>query len=168
MWSGGNGVSRREARESHAHGLMKRALMLSQVIVALGIYSVWLVRYDKPTRFRGRGAKSLRKEFAAYGLPSWAMYAVGSLKLGSATLLLLGLGYPRLVRPAAVSMAALMAGAVSMHLKVKDPLLRSMPALTMLGLSTFVALNAAPSRKAFARMPDRASARGATTSQAVR
>lgn len=125
---------------------MKRALMLSQIIIAAGIYSVWLVRYDRPTPFRGRGAKSLRKEFAAYGLPPWVMYVVGTLKLGSATLLLLGLRYPRLTRPAAMSMAALMAGAVSMHLKVKDPLLRSLPALTMLALSTFAASSAAPLR----------------------
>lgn len=125
---------------------MKRLTQLSQIAIAAGIYSVWLVRSKKATRFRGRGAKSLREEFAAYGLPPWAMYVVGGLKISSATLLLLGLEYPRLTRPAAASMAALMAGAVSMHVKVKDPLLRAVPALTMLGLSSYVAASANPPR----------------------
>lgn len=112
---------------------------LIQIAVALGIYNVWLVRPRKATRWRGGGARSLREEFAKYGLPDWSMWLVGTLKLGSATLLLLGLKYPAVTRPAALSMAGLMAGAASMHLKVKDPLHRSLPALTMLALSLCVA-----------------------------
>ncbi len=38
-----------------------------------------------------------------------------------------------------MGMAVMMAGAVSMHLKVGDPLMRSLPAVTMLALSVFVA-----------------------------
>ena len=118
---------------------MRVPVRLFQVAVALGIYNVWLVRPRKATRWRGGGARNLREEFAKYGLPDWSMWIVGTLKLGSATLLLLGLRYPAVTRPAALSMAGLMAGAASMHLKVKDPLHRSLPALTMLALSLCVA-----------------------------
>ncbi len=119
---------------------MSNPVKLLQALVALGIYNVWLLRARRPTRWRGGGAPSLKEEFAAYGLPPWFMGTVGTLKLGAATSLLLGLRYPALTRPAALGMAALMAGAVSMHLKVKDPPERSLPALAMLGLSTYVAL----------------------------
>lgn len=126
---------------------MREPVKLIQVIVALGIYDVWLLRSRRATPWRGGGAKSLKKEFAAYGLPPWSMWAVGTLKLGAATLLLFGLKYPAVTRPAAVSMAALMAGAVSMHLKVRDPIQRSLPALTMLALSAYVARKSSPSSR---------------------
>lgn len=67
------------------------------------------------------------------------MWTVGGLKLGAATSLLAGLKYPAVTRPAALSLAALMAGAVSMHVKVKDPLRRALPAFAMFALSACVA-----------------------------
>ena len=118
---------------------MKVPVRLIQTAIAFGIYDVWLVRSRKATPWRGGHARNLREEFAEYGLPGWFMWTVGTLKLGSATSLLLGLKYPAATRPAAVSLAALMAGAVSMHLKVKDPVQRSLPALAMLALSLYVA-----------------------------
>jgi hypothetical protein len=41
-------------------------------------------------------------------------------------------------RPAAVGMAVLMLGAITMHLKARDPLPRSLPAFTLLLLSAIV------------------------------
>jgi hypothetical protein len=113
--------------------------LVIQVIMALGIYNVWLVRGGKATEWRGGEAKNLREEFDAYGLPSWAMGTVGSLKLLFATLLLIGIWYAPVVRPAAIGMMVLMIGAVSMHVKVGDPAKRSLPAFTMLVLSAIVA-----------------------------
>ena len=46
-------------------------------------------------------------------------------------------------RPAAMGMAVLMLGAMSMHLKVRDPLKKSLPAFTLLVLSVIVALASA-------------------------
>ena len=40
-----------------------------QLIVAVGILNVWLLRSGRATPFRGGDARSLREEFAAYGLP---------------------------------------------------------------------------------------------------
>ncbi len=114
---------------------MKTLIQLFQTAIALGIFNVWLVRAQIPTSYRGGDAKSLKEEFSAYGLPGWSFYAVGTLKLLSAALLIVGLWIPSLAFGAAVVMAGLMIGAVAMHLKVKDPLSRSVPALTILVLS---------------------------------
>ncbi|MFM7282533.1 MAG: DoxX family protein [Planctomycetia bacterium] len=109
-----------------------------QIILALGLINVWLVRSGKATAYRGRSSTNLKEEFAAYGLPDAVFYLVGALKLGSAAALLAGLWYPELVLPAAGVLAGLMVGALLMHIKVKDPLLKSLPALAMLGMSTTV------------------------------
>jgi len=47
---------------------------------------------------------------------------------------------PHITRPAAIGVAALMLGAVAMHVKVKDPLRSSVPALTLLVLAIVVAV----------------------------
>ena len=111
-----------------------------QVVVALGIYNVWLLRFGKSTNWRGGTARTMKEEFAVYGLPGWFMGVVGFLKLLFATLLIVGLWVPVVTRPAAAGLAVLMAGAVAMHFKVKDPPLRSLPAFVMLVLSLLVAL----------------------------
>lgn len=108
---------------------------LLQVLVGLGLLNVWLVRADSPTSYRGGSAESLKAEFDAYGLPDAAFYIVGALKIGSGIALLAGLWLPWLVRPSAALVTVLMAGALIMHAKVRDPLLRSLPALLMMLLS---------------------------------
>lgn len=77
----------------------------------------------------------MKEEFKVYGLPGWAMNIVGFLKLALAILLIVGIWVPIVVMPAAAGMAALMIGAIGMHLKVKDPLIKSLPALLMLIMS---------------------------------
>ena len=49
--------------------------------------------------------------------------------------MLAGLLYPVLILPAASVVAALMVGAIAMHIKVADPFKKSLPALVMLTLS---------------------------------
>lgn len=106
-----------------------------QVIIALGLLNVWLLRASRATEFRGGDAKTLREEFRAYGLPVWFFYLVGALKVGSAIALLAGLAAPSIVPWAAALVVALMLGAAAMHAKVGDPLQRWLPALAMLALS---------------------------------
>lgn len=84
------------------------------------------------------------QEFAAYGLPAWSCYLVGFLKVTSAFALLAGLLYPALVLPAAAVIAVLMAGAVAMHIKVGDPFMRSLPALSVLLLSAILIIGRWP------------------------
>ncbi len=119
---------------------METAALVFQVIVALGIYNVWLLRFGKATEWRGGTAKNMKEEFEVYGLPAWFMGLVGFLKLLLATLLIVGVWYQPVTRPAALGMAVLMLGAIAMHIKVNDPLKRSFPALAMLVLSGIIAL----------------------------
>lgn len=111
-----------------------------QVVLALGLLNVWLLRPNKATGYRGGTARNLKEEFAAYGLPDSMFYIVGGLKLAAAAALLAGLWMPKLALAAAVTLIVLMAGAVAMHLKVKDPVKRYIPALAMLAMSAALAL----------------------------
>ena len=111
-----------------------------QVVVSLGLLNVWLVRARTPTAFRGSSAQSLKEEFAAYGLPDWTFYAVGAAKIGAAILLIAGIWFPSVIRPAALVVSALMIGALGMHAKVKDPLTKSLPAFLVLLMSVGILL----------------------------
>lgn len=103
-----------------------------QIIIAIGLVNVWIVRFHKPTKYRGAGAGNMADEFAAYGLPKWFMYLVGAGKILIATLMVVGFWVPVVVYPASALLVLLMVGAVSMHIKVRDPFIRSLPALLML------------------------------------
>ena len=111
---------------------------LIQIIVPLGIFNVWLLRANKSTAYRGNGSKSLKEEFAAYGLPSCMLYLVGFLKLSAAIAILLGFLYPPLIQLGASVIALLMLGALVMHIKVKDAALKSLPASLMLLMSLWL------------------------------
>lgn len=107
-----------------------------QMIIGVGLLNVWLVRKEKRTAYRGGKAESLRQEFAAYGLPASMFFVVGTLKVVSAIILLAGLWMNAPVSLAAAVVAALMVGALAMHTRVKDPLVKSVPAAVMLVLCT--------------------------------
>ena len=110
-----------------------------QIIIALGLLNVWFLRNSKSTDYRGGSAKTLKEEFAAYGLPSFAYYVVGTLKIGSAVALIAGLQNSQVTLVASVIIVVLMIGALAMHIKVKDTLKKSVPAFLMLVMSSFVA-----------------------------
>lgn len=114
------------------------ALTLIQLIVAFGLLNVWLVRANWSTAYRGGNAKTLKEEFAVYGLPGWFCSFVGFLKISSALVLMAGLWWPSLILPSAAVIAVLMLGAVSMHAKVGDPILKTIPAALMLLMSVVV------------------------------
>ena len=119
---------------------MTTVLMIIQIGIALGIFNVWLLRYGKPTSWRAGEAKNMTQEFQVYGLPAWSVGVIGFLKVALAALLILGLWLPAVTTPAAIGLAILMLGAVVMHVKVKDPLMKSLPALSLLILCLIVAL----------------------------
>ncbi len=102
-----------------------------QIIIAIGLLNVWLVRFHKPTQYRGGGAGNMEDEFSAYGLPKWFMYMVGAAKILITLCMIIGFWIPALVYPASAFLTMLMIGAVAMHIKVKDPFIRTVPALLM-------------------------------------
>lgn len=114
--------------------------MLLQLVVAFGLLNVWVIRSNQATPYRGSNASSLKNEFKAYGLPLWSFYVIGFIKISAALLLLLGLWKPFLVFPAALVVSFLMVGAIGMHIKVKDPLKKMIPALIMLLLSIAICI----------------------------
>jgi len=110
-----------------------------QIIVALGLLNVWLIRARKETAYRGGDAKSIREEFEVYGLPPAMLYIVGGLKILIAIAFLAGIWFPVLVLPAAALLIVLMIGAFVMHVKVKDPFSRAVPSLLMLLMAIAIA-----------------------------
>ena len=118
---------------------MDLVVTILQLVIALGIFNVWVLRFGKASPWRGGDAGSMQEEFAAYGLPVWFMWVVGGLKLLFAALLIIGIWVPSVTQPAALGIAVLMLGAVAMHVKVKDLLKKSLPAFTLLVLSLIVA-----------------------------
>lgn len=111
-----------------------------QLVVGLGLLNVWVVRSRSATEYRGGSATSLREEFAVYGLPPVAFYAVGVLKVSAALVLIAGVFLDLAVATAAGIVVALMVGAVAMHVKVRDPARKAAPATLVLVMSLAIVL----------------------------
>ena len=107
-------------------------IMILQLIIAIGLINVWLFRFNKATQFRGGGAKNMKEEFMAYGLPIWLMYFVGAMKVAIAFMLIISFWIEELLIYNLLALAVLMIAAVFMHVKVKDPIKKSYPALSIL------------------------------------
>lgn len=114
---------------------------LISLFIGISIYNVWILRFGKSTPWRGGASQNMKEEFVGYGLPEWSMYVVGGLKLIAATILILGIWYPQLSNPAAIVIAVLMGGAIAMHIRINDPIKRSLPAFIFLILSLFIIFN---------------------------
>ena len=120
---------------------METLVRVLEVIVGLGLLNVWLVRARSSTGYRGGSAKTLREEFAAYGLPVAVFYLVGTLKVSAGVILVAAQFLPLAMpaRIAAIVVAGLMVGALMMHIKVKDPMVKSVPAALMLAMCAGIA-----------------------------
>jgi len=114
---------------------MEYVIIGIKIFIFVSIINVWFVRFNKSTSWRGGEASSMKEEFKNYGLSETMMYLVGGLKVLSALALLISIWMPVLTFPAAALMALLMAGAISMHIKINDPLRSSFPAFSFLVLS---------------------------------
>jgi uncharacterized membrane protein YphA (DoxX/SURF4 family) len=114
---------------------MQILIVVIQIAVAFTLLNVWLLRFNKGTPYRGGKARSMPEEFSAYGLPPWFLYVVATLKVAAALCLIAGVWLHFLVLPAALLISILMLGALAMHLKIRDPIIKSVPALFLLVLS---------------------------------
>jgi hypothetical protein len=115
--------------------MLENLSIILQVIIALGLLNVWILRFNKETAYRGGVAKTLKEEFAEYDLPAWSCYFVGFLKITSALLLIAGIWIPQLVLPCAILITFLMLSAVTAHIMIRDSLFKAMPALLLLAIS---------------------------------
>lgn len=107
-------------------------IMILQLVIAIGLINVWLLRFNKATDYRGGDAKNMKEEFIAYGLPIWLMYLVGAMKIAIAIMLVLSFWVEQLLLYNLIALASLMIAALMMHVKVKDPIKKSYPALSIL------------------------------------
>ncbi|MFM8470509.1 MAG: DoxX family protein [Limisphaerales bacterium] len=106
---------------------MQELTICLHAIVAASIFFVWVVRYN-----------NIISEFKQYGLPDWLRDLVGILKLTSSLLLLLGIQRAPLAVIGGLVIAGLMACAFAMHLRVKNPLFKMLPSLTLLALCLII------------------------------
>ncbi|PQB06094.1 DoxX family protein [Aureitalea marina] len=113
-------------------------LIVLKFIVSISILNVWLFRFKKPTPWRGGDAKNLLDEFDAYGLSNGVAYAVGIIKVGLAILLLSSIYWEQLTWFAAGGIIVTMAGAIAMHVKIHDPIKKSLPAFIFLTLCVII------------------------------
>ena len=101
-------------------------------VIATTVLNVWLLRFNKPTIYRGGQAKSMLEEFAAYGLSETFVYLISGLKAVAALGLIGGFFYKKLIVPSSLVIAVLMVGAIFMHFKVQDTAIKFLPATLML------------------------------------
>tara|TARA_A100001011_G_C14185397_1_gene788805 strand:+ start:530 stop:916 length:387 start_codon:yes stop_codon:yes gene_type:complete len=122
-------------------------ITILKIITALGIFNVWILRYNKATEFRGGQAQNLKEEFETYGLKLWSMFIIGGIKISISILFIAGLFTQKLTLLnysdlyGAGIMSIIMIGAILMHLKVNDPMKKSIPAITMLTMYSIIFLN---------------------------
>lgn len=118
---------------------MELFLILTQIFIACAMLDVWLIRYNRPGVFRGGEAKTMAEEFEHYGLPVWFRNFIRVSKLSAGAMMIIGIWIPPVAVIAGAGLAVLMAGAVAMHVKVKDPLYKALPSSAFLVLSALVA-----------------------------
>ena len=99
-----------------------------QALVAASVFFVWVVRYSNIVR-----------EFQQWGLPDWLRDSVGIVKLTFALMLLIGIERGQFAIVAGVGLGLLMVAAFMTHVRHKSPLVRMLPSLTLLVLSTLIA-----------------------------
>ena len=117
---------------------MKILKRISMITVAAVVLNVWLFRFGKATIYRGGDASNMIEEFAVYGLNETMVYLVGGLKILAAIGLLIGFYNKKTITPAAGLMAMLMVGAIVMHFKVGDEIIKFLPAGIMFVLSSLI------------------------------
>ena len=99
-----------------------------QALVAASLFFVWVVRYG-----------NIIEEFKQYGLPDWLRDLVGILKMTFALMLLIGIERKPFAVAGGIGIALLMAAAILTHLRIKNPVFKMLPALTLLVLSLVIA-----------------------------
>ena len=105
------------------------ALTISlQALVAASVFFVWVVRYA-----------NIIQEFKQYGLPDWLRDLVGILKMTFSLMLLIGIERSPFAVAGGIGIAALMGAAFVTHLRVKNPVFKMLPSLTLLVFSVVIA-----------------------------
>lgn len=114
-------------------------IIVLKVIVCISILNVWLVQPKKATKWRGGSAQNILEEFEVYGLSKSFCYVIGFSKVSFALLLVLSIKFEVLTLIGSLGLAALLLGSVLMHIKIKDKLFKSFPALLFIAMNLIIA-----------------------------
>lgn len=98
-----------------------------KAIITGSIFFVWVVRYQ-----------NIIEEFKLYGLPAWLRDFVGILKISFA--LMLHVPDEAVVLFGSSGIAFLMMAALITHLRIKNPLFKMLPSMSLMVLSTLIFL----------------------------
>ena len=118
---------------------MTLLIILLKIIIAISLINVWLIQYNKPTKWRGGNANNILEEFNTYGLPKKMCYVIGFLKVGLSLILFVSIWFPFLELYSALGLSVLLSGSILMHFKIKDPLFKSFPAALFLVMCLIIA-----------------------------
>lgn len=108
---------------------MHNVTITLQALVASSVFFVWVVRYANTAQ-----------EFKLYGLPDWLRDLVGILKITFSLMLLIGIERLSLAFVGGIGIAVLMGAAFVTHLRVKNPVFKMLPSLTLMVLSAVITL----------------------------
>lgn len=84
------------------------------------------------------GTDQMVEEFDRYGYPQWFRTFTGVVEITGAAGVLAGLFRPALTAPAALLLAATMAGALATHIRLGDPAKNLAPPSALLAMSVAV------------------------------
>lgn len=115
--------------------LMNYLIILLKAVVALSLINVWLLQFNKATKWRGGNAQNMIEEFRTYGLSATVCYVIGFFKVSLSLLLLASIYFIEVENIAAAGLALLLAGSIAMHIRIKDPIMKSFPAALFLVMS---------------------------------
>ena len=107
---------------------MNEVAILLQVFVALVVFNVWTFRAEKPTKYRGGSATTLREEFMEFGLSKNIFMYTSLAKPMLAVALIVAIFFPIMTIPTALAMAFFMAAALLMHYRIRDKFVKFLPA----------------------------------------
>tara|TARA_Y100001970_G_scaffold270583_1_gene364655 strand:- start:346 stop:693 length:348 start_codon:yes stop_codon:yes gene_type:complete len=96
-----------------------------KITTTVAILFVWFVRYD-----------NIKKEFAAYGYPTWFRDLIGILKISFTTML--HSNYNEVVLIGSTGILILMTGAVITHIKVKSEFRKYIASVSMFTISSII------------------------------
>ena len=110
-----------------------------KIIVGISIINVWLIKPNKPSKWRGGDATTIIEEFNVYGLSKTFYNIIFVVKVGLAVLLLVSIKYDLLTLYSSLGLASLLLGSIAMHFKVKDALFKSFPAFLFMAMNLIIA-----------------------------
>ena len=118
---------------------MNYFIIALQLFVAFSVLNVWLLRYNQPSKWRAGNANTIREEFEVFGIPEWAYYAIGTLKVLFSVLLVMAVWYPELRLLASLGLALMLLGAAILHMRVGDPFRKALPSVFFLVICLVIA-----------------------------